>query len=150
MHLHIEHLFLCRKCAHNMLPLQSLQYGRNFPCSQVRRLGFANLSGCCIAPLVDGDVEDENGLDGLLICCNTLCITLMIWIARGFPAIRCPCVEEPAAAARLCLWQCRCVEVPAAAARLCYTISIPKIYGRKCACIRGNLTPRKYTDLMFP
>lgn len=35
--LQAAHLFLCRKCAHSMLPLHSLQYGLNLPCSQVLR-----------------------------------------------------------------------------------------------------------------
>ena len=35
--LQVAHLFLCRKCAHSMLPLHSLQYGLNLPCSQVLR-----------------------------------------------------------------------------------------------------------------
>jgi hypothetical protein len=36
--LHAAHLFLCRKCSHNILPLHNLQYGLNLPCSHVRRL----------------------------------------------------------------------------------------------------------------
>ena len=93
--LQIPHLFLCRKCSHNMLPLQSLQYGRNFPCSQVRRLRcgrLSKLSRCGFASLVDENVENGD-LD------DDPCIELLISIAkfahlRNIPAIRCPCRQQ--------------------------------------------------------
>jgi len=31
--INLAHLFLCRKCVHNIEPLHSLQYGPNFPCT---------------------------------------------------------------------------------------------------------------------
>ncbi len=83
--LHAAHLFLCRKCSHNILPLHNLQYGLNLPCSHVRRL---------IADAVTvNEGESMRSCTGILLILLKILFMSVIWRndldGEGLPLHKC-------------------------------------------------------------